>query len=131
VIDEALQIVYILEFKQSTDREERFLEVKEAEANEQYKSIISALRPAGLKREFEEIKFVVGNRGWVVEIDFDTKLKKLDVQEGKNDRLFADHVTQVCRAHNRVILSFHQHMHGLARPNTEGWRENIGHNVHV
>jgi len=53
VIDEALQIVYILEFQQSIDREERFLEVKEAEADEQYKSIISALRAAARKQEFE------------------------------------------------------------------------------
>ena len=53
MIDEALQIVYILEFQQSIDREERFLEVKEAEADEQYKSIISALRAAARKQEFE------------------------------------------------------------------------------
>jgi len=33
-INEALQIVYILEFKWSTDRDEGFLEVKKAEANE-------------------------------------------------------------------------------------------------
>ena len=33
-IDEARKIVYILEFKRSTDRDEGFLEVKEAEANE-------------------------------------------------------------------------------------------------
>jgi len=32
-INEALQIGYILEFKRSTDRDEGFLEVKEAEAN--------------------------------------------------------------------------------------------------
>jgi len=32
-INEALQIIYILEFKRSTDRDEGFLEVKEAEAN--------------------------------------------------------------------------------------------------
>ena len=32
---------------------------------------------------FEQINFVVGNRGSVVESDFYTKLKKLDVQEGK------------------------------------------------
>jgi len=62
VIDEALKIVYILEFKQSIDREERFLEVKEAEANEQYKSIISALRAAARKQEFQWIESVVGNR---------------------------------------------------------------------
>ena len=44
----------------------------------------------------------------VVESDFYTKLKKLDIQEEKKDKLFADHVTQVCEAHNRVIVSFLQ-----------------------
>ena len=33
---------------------------------------------------FEQINFVVGNRGSVAESDFYTKLKKLDVQEGGN-----------------------------------------------
>jgi len=80
-INEALKIGYILEFKQSTDRDEGFLEVKDAEANEQHKSIISALKAAALECEFEQIKFVVFNRGSVVESDFYTKLKKLDVQE--------------------------------------------------
>ena len=58
--------------------------------------------------KFEQINFVVGNRGSVVENDFYTKLKKLDVQEGKKDKLFAVHVTQVCKAQNRVIVSFLQ-----------------------
>jgi len=75
--------------------------VKEAEANEQYKSIrcfsmIGALRAASPKWEFEQINFVMGNRRSVVECDFYTKFKKLDVQEGKKDKLFTDHVTQVC-----------------------------------
>ena len=65
-----------------------------------------------------------------VETDFYTKLKKLDIQEGKKDKLFADHVTQVCKAHNRVIVSFIQQVQGGTRPTTEGSRENIGHNVH-
>ena len=82
-------------------------------------------------REFEQIDFVGGNRGSVVESDFYTKLKKLDVQEGKKDKLFADHVTQVCKAHNRVIVSFLQQVRGGMRSPTEGSRENIGHNVHV
>ena len=72
------------------------LEVNEAEANEQHKSIIGALKDAAPKWEFEEINFVVGNRGSVVESDLYTKLEKLDVQEGKKDKLFADHVTQIC-----------------------------------
>jgi len=32
---------------------------------------------------FEQINFVVGNLGSMVESDFYTKLKKLDIQDGK------------------------------------------------
>jgi len=74
---------------------------------------------------------VVGNRGSVVESDLYTKLKKLDIQKGKKNNLFADHVTQVCEVHNRVIVSFLQQVQGGTRPTTEGSRENTGHNVHV
>ena len=119
------------EFKRSTDRDEGFLEVKEAEANEQHKTIIGALKAAASKWEFEQIDFVVGNCGSVVESDFYTKLKKLDVEDGKKDKLFADHVTQVREAQNRVIVSSFQQVQGGTRPTTEGSRENIGHNVHV
>jgi len=48
-INEDMQIVYILEFQQLTERDEGFLEVKEAEANEQYKRIIGALKAAAPK----------------------------------------------------------------------------------
>ena len=79
MFNEAQQIVYILKFKRSIDRSEGFLEVKEAEANEQHKSIIGALKAAAPKWEFEQINFVVGNRGSVVESDFYNKLKKLEI----------------------------------------------------
>jgi len=115
-----MQIVCILEFKRSTDRGEVFLEVKEAEANEQRKSIIRALKAAAPKWEFEQIYFVVGNRRSVVESDFCTKLKRIDVQEGKKDKIFADHVTQVCKVHNQVIVFLLQQVQGGARPTIEG-----------
>ena len=67
----------------------------------------------------------------MVESDFYTKLKKLDIQEGKKVKIFADHVTQVCKVHNRVIVLFLQQVQGGTRPTTEGSRKNIGHNVHV
>jgi len=130
-INEALQIGNILEFKRSTDRDEGFLEVKNAEANEQHKSIIGALKVAAPEWEFEQINLVVGNRGSVVESDFYTKLKKLEIQEGKKDKLFADPVTQVCKAHNRVIVSFLQQVEGGTRPTTAGSRDSIGHSEHV
>ena len=69
--------------------------------------------------------FVVRNRGSVVESDFYTKLKKLDIQKGKRDKLFADQVTQVCEAHNRVIVSFFQQVQGGTRPTTEGSRRTL------
>jgi len=50
----------------------------------------------------------VGTRGFVVESDFYTELKNLDVQKQKKDKLSADHVTQVGEAQDRVIPSFLQ-----------------------
>jgi len=105
--------------------------VKDAATNEQYKSIIGALKAASQEWEFAQINFVVGNCGSVVESNFYTKLKKLEIQQGKKNKLFANHVTQVCEAHNWVIVSFLQQVQGGTRPTTEGSRENIGHNVHV
>ena len=55
-----MKIVYILEFKRSTDRDGGFLKMKDAEANEQHKSIIGALKVAAPEWEFEQINFVVG-----------------------------------------------------------------------
>jgi len=66
--------------------------VKEAEANEQHKCIISALKAGAPEWEFEQINFVVVNRGSVAESDFYTKLKMLDVQVGKKDKLLTVYV---------------------------------------
>jgi len=54
------------------------------------------LRAAASKWEFEQILFVVGCCRSVdfytkLKMTSHTKLKKLDVQEGKKDKLFADH----------------------------------------
>jgi len=75
--------------------------VKKAEANEQQQKYhrCAQSRPEtdAPKWEFEQINFVVGNRGSVVESNFYAKLqRRLDVQERKKDKLFADPVTQVC-----------------------------------
>jgi len=46
-------------------------------------SIIGALKVAAPEWEFEQINFVVSNRGSNVESDSCTQLKKLDLQEGE------------------------------------------------
>ena len=104
--------MFFLEFKQSTDREEGFLKVKEAAAKEQHSSIIEVFRAVADGWAVEHVNFVVGNRGSVMEGDFYEKLEKLDVEAEKKDNIFSDHVTQICEAHDRVILSYLQQIHG-------------------
>ena len=82
--------------------------------------MFGALRAAAPKWKFEQIKFVAGNRGSVNISNFYTKLIKFDVVEEKKHKLSADYVTQVCKAHDRVILSFLKQVQEFARSTTEG-----------
>ena len=84
--------IRVLEFKRSSDRNKGFLRVKEDEANVQHRSIIDALRAAAPEWTFEQINFVAGRRGAVVEDDFYIKLEKLNVQAGKRDKILLAHV---------------------------------------
>jgi len=65
IINEVVQIVYILEFKQTTDGDEEFLEVKETEANEKHKSIISALRETGQEWIFDRLTLWWATVDWL------------------------------------------------------------------
>jgi len=90
---------FFLGFKRSSDRNEDFLGVKEDEANEQYKSIIEVLRSAAQEWTFEQINFVAGRRGAVVEEDFYNKLERLNVQAGKKDKNLAARVQCIIEAY--------------------------------
>jgi len=105
--------LYILEFKRSSDRNKDFLGVKEDEANEQHRSIIEALRAAAPEWTFEQINFVAGRRGAVVEDDFYNKFEKLNVQAGKRDKILLTHVQRICEAH--PIISKYMGRLGLTR----------------
>jgi len=96
LINKNHRTLYILEFKRSSDRNKDFLRVKEDEANEQHRSIIKALRAAAPEWTLEQIKFVAGRRGAVVEDDFYNKLEKLNVQAGKRDKILLAHVQRIC-----------------------------------
>jgi len=103
VINKNHRTLYILEFKRSSDRNEDFLGVKEDEANEQHKSIIEALKAAAPEWMFEQINFVAGRCGAVVEDNFYNKLERLSVQTGKKDKILAAHVQRICEAHDTVM----------------------------
>ena len=55
-------------------------------ANEQHRSIIEALRAAAPEWTFEQINFVAGRRGAVVEDDFYNKLENSMYKQGKGTK---------------------------------------------
>ena len=131
VINKYYRTLYILEFKRSSDRNIDFLRVKKNEANEQHRSIIEALRAAAPKWTFEQINFVAGRRGAVVEEDFNNKLEKLNVQAGKKDQILLAHVQRICETHDTVMRSYYQQIHGSSGAGATTSMENIGEQVYV
>ena len=55
------------------------------------------------RRTCEQINFVAGRRGAVVEDDFYNILAKLNVQAGKRDQILLAHVQRICEAHDTVM----------------------------
>jgi len=123
--------LYILEFKRSPDRNEDFLRVKEDEANEQHKRIIEALKAAAPEWTFEHTNFVAGRRGAVVEDDFYNKLERLNIQAGETDKILAAHVQCLCEAHDTVMRSYYQQLHGLSGADATTSMEHIEEQVYA
>ena len=95
--------LYILEFKQLSDRNDNFLGLNEDEANQQHKSIIEALKAAALEWTFQQFNFVASRRGAAAEDDFYDKFERHSVQAGKTDKILAVHVQCKCEAHATII----------------------------
>jgi len=133
VINKNHRTLYILEFKRSSDRNKDFLRVREVEANEQHRSIIDseALKAAAPEWTFEQIEFVAGRRGAVLGDDLCNKLKRLRVQAGKKDKILAAHVQRICAAHDAVMQSYYQQIHGSSEADATTWLESIGEQVYV
>jgi len=89
------------------------------------KSIIEALKTAVPEWLFEQMNFVTGRRGAVVENDFYNKIKRLSVQEGKMDKILAAHVQRICEAHETVIPSYYQQMGRLGLTRRRRWRTGV------
>ena len=80
---------------------------------------------------FEEINFVTGRRGAVVEDDFYNKLEKLNVQAEKREKILLAHVQRMCEAHDTVMRSYYQQIHGSSGADATMLMENIGEQVYV
>jgi len=80
---------------------------------------------------FEQINFVAGRRGAVVEDDFYYKFEKLNLQAGKRDKILLAHVQRICKAHDTVMRSYYQQINGSSGADAMMSMENIGEHVYV
>ena len=62
---------------------------------------------------------------------FYNKLDRLSVQEGNKDKIRAAHVQRICEAHDTIIRSYYQQIHGSSRADATTSMENIGEQVSV
>ena len=108
-----------------------FWGVKEDKANEQHKSMIEALKVAAPEWTLEQINFVAGRCGALVEDDFYDKLERLSVQAGKTDKILAVHVQRICEAHDTVIRSYSQQIHESSVADAMTSIENLGEQVYL
>ena len=74
---------------------------------------------------------MAGRRGAVVQDVFYNKLEKLNVQAGKRDKIMFAHVQRICEAHDTVMRSYYQQIHGSSGADATMLMENIGEQVYV
>ena len=74
---------------------------------------------------------MASRRGAVVEEAFYDKIDKLNVQAGKMDKILAAHVQRICKAHETVMRSYYQQIHGSSGADATTSMENIGEQVYV
>ena len=78
---------------------------------------------------FEQINFVAGRCGAVMEDDFYNKLERLNVQAGEKDKIVAAHVQRICEAHDTVTRCYYQQIHSSSGADATTSMENIGEQV--
>jgi len=66
-----------------------------------------------------------------VENDFYNKLERLNVQAGKKDKILAAHVQRICEAHDTVIRSYYQQIHGSSGADATTSIENLREQMYV
>jgi len=74
---------------------------------------------------------VAERHGAVVEDEFYNKLERLNVQAGKKDKILAAHVQCICEAHDTVMRSYYQQIHGSSGADATTSMENLGEYVYV
>ena len=66
-----------------------------------------------------------------MEDDFYNKLEKLNIQAGKRDEILLAHVRRICEAHETVMRSYYQQIHGSSGADATTSMENIREQVYL
>jgi len=66
-----------------------------------------------------------------VKDEFHNKLEKLKVQTGKKGKILLAHVQRICEAHDTVMRSYYQQIHGSSGADATTSMENIGEQVYM
>jgi len=66
-----------------------------------------------------------------VEDDFYNELKRLSVSAREKDKILAAHVQRICEAHDTVIRSYYQQIHGSSGADAMTSMENVGEQVNA
>jgi len=74
---------------------------------------------------------VAGRHGVVLEDNFYNKLERLSVQARKKDKILAVYVQRICEAHDTVIRSYYQQIHGSSGADAMTSMEYSGEQVYV
>ena len=74
---------------------------------------------------------MAGRRGAVVEDDFYNKLEKFNAKAEKRDKILLAHVQRICEAHDTVMRSYYQQIHGSSEADATTSMENIREHMYV
>ena len=111
-IDKEKKILYVLEFKCTTDQREEYEEGARVRAEKQYEDLVQGLLRVGSKQDqgwtAKQITFVGGTRGSVNVTSFEENLKELQVLESKWGKMTADLARKLLEEQDTVFRRYYE-----------------------
>jgi ribonuclease HI len=138
-IDEKEKILYVLEFKRTTDQREEYEVRAKARAERQYEGLVQGLLRVGRKQDqgwtAKQITFVGGTCGSVNVASFEENLKELQVLESKWGKMRSEFARKLLEEQDTVFRRYYEAKWGngdggMGRANAGG-REHVGRDVYM
>ena len=139
VIDKEKKILYVLEFKRTTDQREEYEEGARVRAEKQYEDLVQGLLRVGRKQDqgwtAKQITFVGGTCESVNVTSFEENLKELQVLESKWGKMRADLARKLLEEQDTVFRRYYETKWGNGDGGSgrasAGGREQVGRDVYI